>query len=274
MTQELHYRTRLSSRSLRPGAHRSRVEGSGLDIAASVPLARARDPRRLDLRTALRDPFGGWWAFQTQQRASVGVVLLLDASASMAARGPAVQALAQALSHAARRRGDPFGVIAFAHTLDESCIAPPSRRRAQADAVLQRVRDTPPDGRSADAVEQAARHTPAAGALVLLVSDFLFDPARLDRALALLARHDVVPVWLRDADAAPLPQRGLLDLRDAESGAWRSLWMRPGLARRWAAARSAHESAVRAVLTRHQRAPLMLGASFDADAANAYFAAR
>jgi VWA domain containing CoxE-like protein len=277
---ELHYRTRFASSSLRPGAHRSRVAGPGLDVAASVPLARARDPRRLDLRAALRDPFGGWWAHEYRQRASVSVLLLIDTSASMQPRQAAALSFARALRHAAQRRGDAFGVIAFADTLRDEHIAAPSLSRAPADALLDRLSSVGAfDGRNADSLLRAAECAPRAASLVFLLSDFLFDPALLDCALALLARHDVIPVWLQHAPPAA-DGVGLLELRDAESGAWRSLWMRPSLARRWAAARAAHEDAVRAALARHQRAPLVVAAQgdqgerFDADAANAYFAAR
>ena len=271
---EFHYRARFATASLHPGAHRSRAAGAGLDFAASVPLARARDPRRLDLRAALRDPFGGWWAHEYRQRSSVPVLLIADVSASMRPRRSVVEAFAGALARSAQRRGDAFGLIGFASAVQAALLALPSRSRASAGQVLAALQAAPFDGRNAQAIEHAAELAPRASALGFVLSDFQFAPALLERALARLARHDVVPVWVHHA-APAADASGLLELRNAETGAWRSLWMRPALARRWAAARAAHEAAVHASLARHQRAPLRIaGARFDADAASAYFATR
>jgi hypothetical protein len=273
--REFHYRALFPSRSLLPGAHVARVGGAGMDIAGTVPLARARDPRRLDLRAALRDPFGQWWAHEYRQRSLLQVLLLVDLSASMrAAHGQRVGAFARALQHSVLKRGDAFGVVGFAEGVKPEFHAPPSRSRQAGEQVLDRLDAAGAfDGRSAQGVTAAARLAPRGSALVFLLSDFLFTPAWLDEALAELSRHDVVPVWL-EHDAPQTAASGLLELRDAESRAWRSLWMRPALARRWAEAQQAHESAVRECMARHQRVPLRIGAHFDADAVSDFFAAR
>jgi len=279
---EFHYRARFASRSLLPGAHASRVVGGGIDIADTVPLLRARDPRRLDLRAALRDPFERWWAREQRQRSSLRVVLLHDVSASIGAgaEGHARRTLAsdfaQALQRSALRRGDAFGLQAFAHELPAALQVPPSRLRQAAAAALARLADDSADaysGRDATALPEAALATPQQPSLVFLVSDFCFAPSLLDQALTLLARHDVVPVWLAQTPPA-LAGHGLLELRDAESGARRSLWMRPALARRWAAAHEAHRASVLDCFSRHQCLPLLLRAPFKVDAVTDYFAAR
>jgi hypothetical protein len=268
--QAIHYRACFASGSLMPGAHRSRTLGAGVDVAASVPLARARDWRRLDLHAALRDPLGQWWAREHRQRAHLQVMLLVDGSASMQSRQHAVQSLARSVQHSVLRQGDAFGIAAFGHTLSHDDVAPPSRSRHASDAVLARLASQA--GRSAGALPQVAALAPRRSALVFLVSDFLFDLQVLNEALTLLVQHDVVPVWLRQA--APRLRSGLLELHDAESGQWRSLWMRPALAQRWAASQAAHDSAVLACFARHERTPLQLSDRFDADAVNEYFAAR
>lgn len=280
--QEFHYKAHFASRSLLPGAHLSRVAGGGIDVADTVPLLRARDPRRLDLRAALRDPFGNWWARESRQRSSLRVMLLMDVSASVAAgaQGAARQALAQsfalALQQSALRRGDAFGLIGFSHELPEALHVPPSRVRQAASAALAALAalaDHAFSGRDASGLPQAALLTPRQPSLVFLLSDFCFAPELLDSALAHLARHDVVPLWMDHEPPRPA-RHGWLELHDAETGARRHLWMRPSLARRWAAAHDAHGEAIDDCLSRHQRVPLRLRAPFDADAVSDYFAAR
>jgi von Willebrand factor type A domain len=272
--REFHYRAHFAGRSLLPGAHRARVAGAGMDMAASVPLIRARDWRRLDLRTALRDPFGQWWAHEYRQRSSLQAMLLVDVSASMQA-GDAQHALVVAFAHALRysalRRGDAFGMVGFSHELPAALHAPPSRSRQTGIAALAHLAAASFVGRDARALVAAAALMPQQPALVFLLSDFCFDAALLDEALAALARHDVVPLWVGSASA---PGNGLLELDDAESGARRTLWMRPSVARRWAAAQAAHRASIEACLARHGRVALPLAAPFDADALSAYFAAR
>ncbi len=72
--------------------------------------------------------------------------------------------------------------------------------------------------------------SPAAHGLIFLVSDFHWPLDRLGAVLDLLAPAYVVPmiVWDR-AEIEPPARDALVLLRDAESGARRTLWMRPKL---------------------------------------------
>lgn len=272
---DIHYRAAVQARSLQPGAHGSHVVGPGLEPTGSVPLARARDLRRLDLHTSLRDPFGQLWVRQFRQRSALRVWWVVDQSASMQRwREPLVQ-LAQALAQSAQRRGDAFGLWAFAHDADVERALMPTRSRQAAAAALAGWAAAPWAGPGARGLATLAAQLPPQPALVLLVSDFLAPPAQWDEALAPLARHDVLPVWLDHpaADAA-LPRWGLAPLRDAETGQRRLLWLRPGLVRRWQAQRAAHRQAVHEVLARHQRVPVHLGPRLDADDFNRQLAQR
>jgi len=274
-----HYRARFASRAFVPGAHASRVGGSGLDLAGVVPLARARDPRRLDMASSLRDPFGGWWAREHRQRSVVPVLLLADASASMSAHGPAldgaVRDFARSLQRSTAQGGDPFGLLSFDETVHISALLRPTRSRAAAAAGVLAWTTASRDGSAGAAgVLHAAALLPRQRSLVFLLSDFCWPLPLLDAALGQLAQHDVVPVWLQ-ADQPPerLPARGLVELRDAESGAQRLLWLRPALRARWQAALAAHRQAVTACFARHQCTPLHLDAPFDADAVSRHFVA-
>jgi hypothetical protein len=275
-----HYRARFASRAFVPGAHASRVAGSGLDLAGVVPLARARDPRRLDVPTSLRDPFGHWWAREHRQRSVVPVLLLADASASMdshdASLRKAAHDFARSLQQSTAQGGDPFGLLAFDERVHDTSMLRPTRSRAAAAAAVQAwSTSTHAAGTDATGVLQAAALLPRERALVFLLSDFCWPLTLLDAALGGLARHDVVPVWLGTVQPSQrLPPRGLVDLRDAESGAQRLLWLRPAVRERWRAALAAHEQAVTACFARHLCVPLRLAAPFDADAVSRHFVAQ
>jgi hypothetical protein len=279
-----HYRPRFPSRSLMPGAHRSSVEGSGLMARALVPLASARDPRRIDLRASLRDPFGNWWVREFRQRSTVRVIVALDMSASLTAGGgsslepsPAETALAftRAAARSATGGGDSFGVLPFGATLIEPLTLAPTRVAAAGKAALAAIAEAGWQADSARAIEDVPSRLPAGASLVFLVSDFRLPPEQLDRALAQMSAHDVVPAWLR-SPLEPMAGSGpsLVDWRDAESGRLRTLWLRPALRRRIAQAQQDHDAAIQRLFERYQCLPLRLAGRFDADSVSAYFAGR
>jgi Mg-chelatase subunit ChlD len=274
---EFHYRARFPARSFVPGHHASRVRGGGLEVAALVPLERARDARRLDLRASLRDPFQGWWVREYHQRSSLHVLLLADVSASMAFTGrgdkrAAVLEFAQALRYSAARTGDAYGQVAFDAAPLLPLLLRPTRARHAAAAAVAALAAHAFTGPAATGLRAAAEQLPQQPSLVFLVSDFHFPVALLDATLALLPQHDVVPVWLRDpAEMEALPARGLVELSDAESGRTRTLWMRPALRQRWVARIHEHRQQVQACLARHQRMPLVMDERFDADRVTEYF---
>jgi uncharacterized protein (DUF58 family) len=277
-----HYRPRFPSRSLMPGAHRSSVEGSGLMARSLVPLASARDPRRIDLQASLRDPFGNWWVREFRQRSTVRVIVALDMSASLAAasaQGPAPADAALAFAHAAARSatsgGDSFGLLPFGATLIESLTLAPTRVAAAAKATLAAIAEAGWQADSARAIEDVPARLPAGASLVFVVSDFRLPPGQLDSALAQMPSHDVVPVWLQPPSGpGDNNEPSLVDWRDAESGRLRTLWLRPALRRRIQQAQQDHETAIQRCFERHQCLPLRIAGRFDPDRVSEYFAGR
>ena len=70
------YRVRWKTSGLRPGAFLGLHAGAGDRIRASVPLHENADPRRIDVRATLRDPFGGIWVRELEQNSALKVVVL------------------------------------------------------------------------------------------------------------------------------------------------------------------------------------------------------
>ena len=101
--------------------------------------------------------------------------------------------------------------------------------------------------------------------LVFLVSDFHFPLALLDRLLAGLARHRLVPVVLADSgESDPAPGFGLARVSDPETGEARTLLMRPALRHR-------RREALAGCFAAHGVEPLRLTERFEADRVNAWF---
>ncbi|HEX4508679.1 MAG TPA: MxaS protein [Burkholderiaceae bacterium] len=198
------------------------------------------DPRRIDLRASLADLQGEWLVRVHRQLASVAVRLVVDVSESMRFGAPrkidVVADLARALGRSAFRVGDALGLVGFDADARDDLFVPPWRARAagevMADALLASVGGRG-DGSGLRAVAERIGGRPG---LVFLASDFLWPLAGLDDALALLRPAHVVPLVFNDsAELAPPMDDGLALVTDAETGARRSLWIRPRLRERWRA---------------------------------------
>lgn len=232
----LPYRLRWRPRGERPGAHPARGEGGDGTFRGLLPLIARPDPRRIDLRASLRDPFEAIHVRTFAPRRAMTVAVLADVSASMAFDGvrEATAELAATLAASAVAGGDAFALVAADAEARDDIDLPASRRRGMAQEVRARLLSAPFTGRSAGGLGDAAARLPQRRCLVFLVSDFLLPADDLAALLDTLWRHDVVPVVLRDSRAeGDLPAFGLIEARDAETGGRRLVFMRPSLRERW-----------------------------------------
>ncbi|HEX7156072.1 MAG TPA: DUF58 domain-containing protein [Burkholderiaceae bacterium] len=271
---------RLARRPLhgRPGQHRSRAPGAGLDVHGFAPLATYPDARRLDIPVSARDPFGQWIVRLPRQRSSVTLIVLADLSASMmfgqsTRKLDALADLVDALGHSAWRAGDTVGFVGADDAVLERWTLAPTRSRGATVELAQRLRGARPDGRGAGAMNLAAyRLGRWRDSLIFLVSDFHWPQSDLEAACAALASRDVVPVvlWARH-EFDGWPRRGLAELQDLESGERRTVWFRPTLADQMARAGAQRRAELRRRFALHGWRPFFCVGSFNAAALNAYF---
>lgn len=229
------YRVRWKPGGVLPGAHRGSHAGAGHELRAVVPFNDHPDPRRLDLRATLRDPYQRLWVRDFKQNAALKVYVLADVSASMAYHGrrdkfALLRRIVMTLAHSSWRSGDRFGMFAADENLRPELSLPARINRGAADWLDRRMSRFEPAGRSARGLLQAVPQLPARRALVFLISDFCWPEQDLVAILKALAHHDVVPMVLWDpAEADDIPARGIARLRDAETGRLQFVWLRPAL---------------------------------------------
>lgn len=274
---EFHYQVRWRPRRAFAGLHRSAFHGDGYEFRNHIPLLRGGDPRRYDARASLRDPLGQMLVRVHEQRDAIPVVALLDVSASMAFRGRASKRelmadFVDSLGLSAYRTGDSFGAIACDEHLRVDLMQPLSRVKGAGGDVASRIRAAAFDGASAKGLLQAAGVLGRARSLVFLVSDFHLPPALIEATLDGLSRHTVVPIALVDsAEFSPAPGVWMARVADAESGAQRTVMVRPSLRRRLRARFEERQAALAELFNRHGTAPLRVVDTFDADDVTRYF---
>lgn len=268
-TVDLPYRVSWMARSLRAGAHRSRYTGGTGMLRDVVPFLKSPDPRRIDLRQSLRDPFDQLHTRRFEQPASIDVVVIADVSGSMRFKGQAnkldiVAQLAETLAHSARRIGDRFGLMACDDAICQDLSVQATRRRGGEADMAQNLRAYVPRSSGASALVTAAQSLSGRTKLVVLVSDFQLPLTDVETVLEALAGHDVLPVVINDpAEVEDLPPWGLIELQDLEGAGWRLLFMRPSLKKRLIEADAARMANLMALFSRHTREPLVVSRVID-----------
>lgn len=275
---DLPYRIIWRSRALRQGAHRSTQAGAGGVFRDLATLLEYRDPRRIDMRQTLRDPFGTLHVRRFEEKSQIGVTMLLDVSGSMAFHGAsrkmAIAAdLARVFSAAVRRAGDTFALYASDEALREDLCVPPTRSRAGEAEMVAALQAYVPAPKGAKGLIDAALKIGRKRNLVLVVSDFLLPEDQLEALFEALSGHDVVPIRIADSrESAELPSWGLLELADLETGRRRLVAMRPSLKAEWQRRIEARRSLFRSLAARYGREPFEITDSIQWDRLGAHLA--
>lgn len=288
---EIHYKIPWRASGSFPGFHSSQQKGGGLQFRNHVPLIDAPDPRRFDISASLRDPFEQIRVRIYQQTSAIPIYVIADLSASMKYQGlnnkmDVLADIIASLSYSAYRTGDTFGLVACADQQFEPWVFPPTLNRAVGLELSEKIRllkdsghngankqnNANQLGKNSEGLLMAADNMGSRRALVFLLSDFHFPLGLLDKVMASLAYHDVVPVMLWDKqEYEQLPDYGLAYLKDAETNKSRMLLMRPSLKKRIQRQFLERHEKITKILSQYGRLPLLLENGFNPDEITHYF---
>lgn len=237
------------------GEYSSVFKGRGIEFAEVREYQPGDDVRTIDWNVTARR--GTPYVKRFVEERELTVVLAVDGSAStrFGTRGQLKREraaeVAAVLGLAANRNNDRAGALLFAEGVE--AYVPPRKGKTH---VLRLVRDIL-------SFDPAARGTDLAGAIqflarvlhrrsvIFLLSDF-FDEGWERPLTALAVRHDVVALTLEDRRDRTLPDVGLVEVVEPESGQRR--WLDTGSSRVREAYEEAHERAVAARRAAFQRA--------------------
>jgi uncharacterized protein (DUF58 family) len=151
------------------------------------------------------------------------VMLLVDASSSgefgthEQMKGDIAAEICALLAFSAIKNNDKVGLIIFTDRIEK--FVPPKKGRKHVYRVLREILYHKPEGRGTDiasALEYLNRVT-TRRAVVFLVSDFLSEG--YEKALRIASkRHDLVAIPITDPREMEIPNVGLVELEDAETG--------------------------------------------------------
>ena len=258
------------------GVHRGLMAGSGQLFTRHDSLLARPDPRRLDLRASVLDPFRNYRVKVFQQHTQLSVVLIADLSASMAYQGKHYrqQALADFVLSAAvsaTQTGDNFSFIGCGKKLEQQWLLAANRNVGCATELAQRLTKTTFTSQ-AESLWQLTPVLPSKRSLLFLASDFYMPLAKVSALMAQLTQHIVVPVIFWDkSEYQELPDWGFVKLKELESGKTKTLFLRPHYKRRIIEAYAQRKVELQKAFRAFAVEPLFMVGNFQAQQLTTYF---
>jgi len=275
--KEFSYQIGWRSRGRHPGRHSSVQRGLGMEFRGHAPLIAYPDPRRIDLRQTIRDPFDQVWVRIFNQKSSIPVYVVCDLSGSMGFSGrmrklEIAADIAASAAWSAFRVNDPFGFIGFDEEVREDWMFASTTKVHGAFDLTERLAHYRPGHVGAQGLQDVSRFLSRERSLVLLVSDFHMPLDELEQSLATLIRHHVVPLILWDvAEYRSLPEFGVASVTDCETGARRTLFLRKHFRERILQSFADRRTALEKLFMSLDMPPLFIEDGFEADDLTEYF---
>jgi len=251
--RRIEIKSRGLSREIFAGQYHSAFRGRGMSFSEVREYRVGDDVRDIDWNVTARSSKPHIKIYEEERELTV--MLLVDVSPSSAFGTTAqtkkgLQAeIAAVLAFSASQTGDKVGCMLFSDRVEK--FIPPKKGRAHILMIIRQLLEFTPQGRGTSLAEPL-RHlanviTKRSTAFVL--SDFLF-PASEDGpvrdALKIAAnKHDLVAVRTSDRREGEMPDVGVAEFEDAESG--RKMWVDTSSRRVREAYRAAHAARVEAV---------------------------
>ena len=277
LAKEFTYQIAWRARGRHPGRHASSQHGLGMEFRGTAPLISHPDPRRIDLRQTLRDPFEQVYVRIFNQKSAVPVYSICDLSGSMGFSGHArkltlASEISASIAYSAHRINDPFGFIGFDEKVREDWSLRTSNRLHGALDLTSRLADYRPEHVGANGLMRISDYLTRERSLIFLISDFHMPFELLEQALVPLVRHHVVPIVLWDgAEYRNLPEFGITSVADCETGARRTLFLRKGFRERITQAFEDRKESLKQLFMRNNMPPFYVEDHFNADDLSEYF---
>lgn len=271
------YHINWRSRGRNPGRHASTQRGMGMEFRGHTTLLSYPDPRRIDIRQTIRDPLEQVYVRLFNQKSATPVFVVCDLSGSMnfGAKKRKIRLaaeIAESVAQSASEHHDPFGFIGFDEKVREDWISTTSYKSHHAIAMAESLKEFHPAPVSCDGITEVYRYLPRERSLVFLISDFHMPNALLEEGLSNLLRHYIVPVVLWDAaEYRNLPEFGLANVTDAETGERRTLFIRKELREKIVQSFENRREEIYELFMRFDMPPFYVEGDFDADLMTEYF---
>ena len=251
--RRIEIKSRGLSREIFAGQYHSAFRGRGMSFSEVREYRIGDDVRDIDWNVTARSSKPHIKIYEEERELTV--MLLVDVSASSsfgttAQTKKGLQAeIAAVLAFSASQTGDKVGCMMFSDRVEK--FIPPKKGRAHILAIIRQLLEWMPEGRGtslAEPLRHLANVLPKRSTAFVL-SDFLFPAAEeqsLRDALKIATgKHDVVAVRVDDRREGEMPDVGIAEFIDAETG--RKMWIDTSSRRVREGYRASHVERVEAI---------------------------
>ncbi len=219
--KQIHIYTSYLVNEAMAGEYASAFKGRGMEFEEVRDYRPGDDIRSIDWKVTART--GAAYVKEHREERELTIFLMVDMSASgrfgsgNKLKTEVMAELAAVMAYLASRNNDRVGMMLF--TTEVERFVPPKKGRAHIWRLIQEILTFQPKHQGTDlggALEYAG-HLLRKKTVLFLISDFL--DTRYEHALSLASkRHDITALHVADPRESELPNVGLIELEDAETG--------------------------------------------------------
>ncbi len=219
--RKIHLRTSHLVNDVFAGQYQSAFKGHGMEFAEVRQYCPGDDVRTIDWNVTARTGIPHVKRFSEERELTV--MLLVDASASTRfgtvsqLKSTMAAEMAALFAFSAITNNDKVGLVIFSDAVELSL--PPKKGLRHVLRVIREVLSfqSQQRGTNITAALEHLNHVSKRRAVVFLISDWL-DPNATFALTIANRRHDVIAIALDDPRELSLPNIGLIELQDAETG--------------------------------------------------------
>jgi uncharacterized protein (DUF58 family) len=219
--RQLEIRTRGLVNQVFSGEYHSVFKGRGMEFSEVREYQYGDDMRMIDWNVTAR--FNHPFVKIFEEERELTVMLVVDMSGSQffgsqaAMKRDVAVELSAILAFSAMKNNDKVGLILFTDRIEK--FVPPRKGRGHALRIVRELLSFEPvqTATSIKSTLEYLNHVLKKRSIVFIISDFM--DSGYEAALRIAGkRHDLIGVVLLDPRESDLPDVGLINLRDAESG--------------------------------------------------------
>ncbi|MBR2429682.1 MAG: DUF58 domain-containing protein [Alistipes sp.] len=229
--RKVEIKTRGLSDEIFAGKYHTAFRGRGMSFSEVREYRFGDDVRDIDWNVSARSERTHVKVYEEERELTM--MLIIDVSPSRMfgskelTKKNIITEIAATLAFSASKNNDKVGCILFSDRVEK--FIPPKKGRSHILAIIRELVGFEPSGTSTN-ISEALRYLVGVSkkrATCFLLSDFVNsaeDDARLEDALKIASmKHDIMAIRVYDERDAQLPNVGIVELRDSESG--RTEWV-------------------------------------------------
>ena len=224
--RKIEIKTRGLSNEIFAGKYHTAFKGRGMSFSEVREYRLGDDVRDIDWNVTARSRIPHIKIYEEERELTM--MLMVDVSGSRKfgsteqTKRSVITEIAAVLAFSAAQTGDKVGCIFFSDKVEK--FIPPKKGRSHILMIIRSLIEYTPtsDGTALSEAVQYLTNVNKKRCTAFLLSDFIIpqsDSAKLEDALKIAtSRHDLVAIRVSDPRDKELPNVGIIEMRDAESG--------------------------------------------------------